>query len=70
MNKELRLEVLLSKLMNIDFYFREMKKLNLANMKEVQTGRHKVISIDTDSDHTNEEESKTAEVDCEHQECH
>lgn len=35
MDKWLRIEVLLSKLMNLDLYVREMMELNLAMMKRI-----------------------------------
>lgn len=72
MDRELRIEVLLSKVINLDLYVKELMELNLAMMKRIQTSHHKVVTIDTESSgyNTEEEDAKNAEDDCEHIECH
>lgn len=72
MDKELRLETLLTKVLNLDLYVKEIMELNLAAMKRIKTSRHKVVNVDTDSSgyNTEEEDAKNAADDCEHVECH
>ena len=72
MDRELRIEVLLSKVLNLDLYVRELMELNIAEMKRIQTSHHKVVNIDTESSgyHTSDEDAKNAQDDCEHVECH
>lgn len=68
MDKNLRIEVLLNKVMNLDLYVKEMMELNLAMMKRIQTSHFKVVTVDTDSSgyHTSDEDFRNAADDCEH----
>lgn len=71
-DKELRIEVLLNRVLNLDLYIKEMMELNLSSMSRIQMNHHKVVKIDTPSSdyNTDEEEAKNAADDCEHPECH
>lgn len=71
-DKELRIEVLINRLLNLDLYVREMMELNLNSMSRIQMNHHKVVTIDTESSgyNTDDEEIKNAADDCEHPDCH
>ena len=72
MHKALRIEVLLSKLINLDLYVKLLMKLNITAMEKIQTHHHKTITIDTESSgfRTSEDDRNNAGDDCEHEECH
>ena len=72
MSQALRFEIILSKLMDFDIYFREFLNLDLASMETIRAHRDNVINLDTDD---NEQEDKHARwhrtmLQCEHKECH
>jgi hypothetical protein len=72
MSRNLRIESILNKVLNLDIYNREMQELNVGYMDRIKYHHHKVVMIDTESSgyNTEEEEGKNAEDDCEHAECH
>ena len=72
LDKELRIEVLLTKVLNMDVYIKEMMQLNIAAMENIKFNHHKVVTIDTESSScdTEEEDARNAADDCEHIECH
>lgn len=72
MERNLRIETIVNKLLNLDIYNREMQELNIKEMERIKFHHHKVIMVDTDSSgyNTEEEEEANAADDCEHSECH
>lgn len=72
MDRNLRIEVLVKKILDMDTYIREMMKLNLAEMKRIKHNRRRVIKLDESSseENTDEENKANAADDCEHDECH
>ena len=72
MDRNLRIETLVNRVMNLDIYYREMREIEIANMERIKYHHHKVIMIDTESSgyNTEEEEADNAADDCEHPKCH
>ena len=72
MYEQMRIEVILGKLINLDLYVREMMQLNLAAMKRIQHHDNHVVGLDT-SEEVEESEKEyweNAFDDCEHEVCH
>lgn len=67
-DKELRIEVLLNRIINLDLYVKDMMELNLQAMSRIQMNHHKVVTIDTETSgyNTDDEDIKNAADDCEH----
>ena len=72
MDRLLRIETILHKVLNLDIYVREMMELNLAEMNRIKYHHHKTVNIDTEvsSYNTEEEDEANADDDCEHVYCH
>ena len=62
----------LTKVMNLNVYFKEMKELHIAKMNHIRRHPHKVVDVDVLEEEydTDREDRKNAADDCEHPECH
>ena len=75
MERMMRVEVLMSKLMNLDIYVNEMMDVNLNEITRIQKHHIKTVRMDTDNTTSEEErqnrrDKSRAEEDCEHVVCH
>lgn len=70
--KNLRIETIVTNLMDINVYVTEMMQLKLSHMDRIKRAHHKVVGVDTTTSNydTDEEDRRNAEDDCQHDECH
>ena len=49
MDRLLRIEILINKVLDLDLYFRDMKQLHLSAMNKIQEHHAKVVGVGTSS---------------------
>ena len=72
MERNLRVETIINKLLDLDIYSREMQEMNIGTMERIQYHHHKTVVIDTQSSEydTDKEYLLIDLADCEHVGCH
>ena len=72
LDRALRIEILYNKVLNLDIYFRNMLKLHLTYLPNIQQNHLKVVRVGTSSSEYATSEPDFAQIEdvCQHKECH